>query len=55
MGKSGKKKAKRTGTVIACSGCKNFKPGRDGSGRCTRKDKKRSADDKPCSDFKPAT
>ncbi|MDP2300737.1 MAG: hypothetical protein U1E08_06245 [Coriobacteriia bacterium] len=43
MGK--KKHAKAT---LVCGNCKNFK-----AGRCTRKDKKRSATDKACGSFDP--
>lgn len=36
-----------------CSGCKNFKPGKGGIGRCARRDKKRDAKDKACGHFDP--
>ena len=41
----GKKKAK---AEKVCGNCANFK-----KGRCMRKDKKRSADDKACGSFDP--
>jgi hypothetical protein len=46
------KKPKDTSTAATCAACKNFKPGTKGTGRCVRKDKKRSAADKGCGDFK---
>jgi len=52
VAKSGKGKSKGGGTGPVCAGCKNFKPGADGTGRCTRKDKKRREDDKACGDYK---
>lgn len=47
--KGGGKKSKEAPT---CAGCKNFKPGAKGSGRCIHRDKKRSPDDKACDSFK---
>jgi hypothetical protein len=41
--------AKKSGkTAKVCGNCKNFK-----SGRCTRKDKKRSPKDEACGSFDP--
>jgi hypothetical protein len=52
VAKSGKGKSKSRGTGPICAGCKNFKPGADGTGRCTRKDKKRRENDSGCGDYK---
>lgn len=49
MGQDKKDKA----TDAVCGGCKNFRPGKSGHGRCARKDKKRDATDKACGHFDP--
>ena len=49
MGKKGKSKKKGDGKH--CAYCKNFDPDKKG-GWCRNHDKKRSADDKACGDFK---
>lgn len=41
-------KKKHAKATLVCGNCKNFK-----AGRCTRKDKKRSATDKACGSFDP--
>jgi hypothetical protein len=52
VAKSGKGKSKSGVPAPVCAGCKNFKSGAGGKGRCTDKDKKRREDDRVCGDYK---
>ncbi|MBW6468866.1 MAG: hypothetical protein ACNA76_01695 [Anaerosomatales bacterium] len=52
MGSKRTEDGKKSKGTLTCGGCKNFKPGAKGSGRCMHKDKKRSPDDKACGSFK---
>ena len=46
-------KEKKDSGPHVCAGCKNFKPGKGGTGYCKRRDKKRDEDDKACGHYNP--
>lgn len=48
----GKKHGDGKAAEVRCAACRNFDPKKKG-GYCKRRDKKRSADDKPCGHFDP--
>lgn len=52
MSKKDSKDKKDSGPHV-CAGCKNFKPGKGGTGYCKRRDKKRDEDAKACGHYNP--